>query len=174
MTRFGGWFLALLLMVVGSVGCEVRAADPKVEANQFAAFYNARDMARILDSYTDDVVFQPLEGPPIEGKAAVEAYYKSTFEKYPDIQISAVSAQVENEAQGVVRVIVQWSSSGGGVSSFKTVSKARQAPDSRWLVFHTSLPFESDTAETPRAGACARDADCPGEQICDAGACVAQ
>jgi uncharacterized protein (TIGR02246 family) len=54
------------------------AAIRQLSASWLAAV-NAKDLGRIIDLVTDDVVFLLPEGPPVVGKTAVEELYRRLF-----------------------------------------------------------------------------------------------
>lgn len=72
----------LILFLTGS--------DSVIKAMQdLIAADNARDVASAVSSYTDDVVWLPPSGPPVSGRDAIAARYRSMFAQYrPALQMT--------------------------------------------------------------------------------------
>jgi ketosteroid isomerase-like protein len=76
--------------------------NPRSDASTFAgswvAAWNAHDLARILDHYTDDfemtspyiVQFTGEPSGTLRGKAAVGAYWQKALEKFPNLHFEAL------------------------------------------------------------------------------------
>jgi uncharacterized protein (TIGR02246 family) len=59
------------------------------------AAVKAKDISKLLSLVTDDVVFLPPGLPPLRGKPAVEAMYKSFFPQFSSIEQHAALEEVE-------------------------------------------------------------------------------
>jgi uncharacterized protein (TIGR02246 family) len=57
------------------------------------AAINASDVSTLLTEFTDDVVFLPDGQPPVVGKAALEAWFRPTYEQY-DFEIEGTVKEV--------------------------------------------------------------------------------
>jgi uncharacterized protein (TIGR02246 family) len=69
------------------------------EIERFTAEWNAamkaKDVERLVSMVTEDVVFLPPGFPPIRGRQAVEAMYRSFFPQFSRVEQEAVSEEVE-------------------------------------------------------------------------------
>ena len=57
------------------------------------AAINASDVSTLLGEFTDDVVFLPMDQPPVVGKAAFEAWVRPIYEQY-DFEIEGTIKEV--------------------------------------------------------------------------------
>lgn len=71
-----------------------RRAIERLNAEWIAAV-NAKDVSRLTDMVTDDVVFLPPGFPPIRGRRAVEAMYRSFFPQFSHVEQTATIEEVE-------------------------------------------------------------------------------
>ena len=75
--------LAVAVVLVGvSAFLHAQAkTDPVLDklAVEFAAAYNAHDVAKVASFYADDAVLMPANEPMISGRTGIEAYYKEQF-----------------------------------------------------------------------------------------------
>jgi uncharacterized protein (TIGR02246 family) len=62
---------------------------------EWNAAMKAKDVTRLVSMVTEDVVFLPPGFPPIRGRQAVEAMYRSFFPQFSRIEQEAVSEEVE-------------------------------------------------------------------------------
>ena len=60
---------------------------------EWNAAMKAKDVVRLMSMVTEDVVFLPPEFPPIRGRQAVEAMYRSFFPQFSSIEQEAVSEE---------------------------------------------------------------------------------
>jgi ketosteroid isomerase-like protein len=71
-------------------------------AEDWAAAWNSHDLDRILEHYTDDLVFASpriaqLVGEPsgeVQGKAALRAYWRKGLEHLPDLHVTLEDVRV--------------------------------------------------------------------------------
>src|SRR6476620_1650836 len=62
---------------------------------EWNAAMKAKDVVTLMNMVTEDVVFLPPAFPPIRGRQAVEAMYRSFFPQFSSIEQEAVSEEVE-------------------------------------------------------------------------------
>jgi uncharacterized protein (TIGR02246 family) len=62
---------------------------------EWMAALKAKDISKLLSLLTEDVVFLPPGLPPLRGKAAVEAMYKSFLPQFSSIEQQAALEEVE-------------------------------------------------------------------------------
>jgi uncharacterized protein (TIGR02246 family) len=62
---------------------------------EWLAAVQAKDVARLLEMVTDDVIFLPASMPPIRGKAAVEAMYQSFLPQFRRVEQAVSIEEVE-------------------------------------------------------------------------------
>lgn len=68
---------------------------------------NARDVTRLLSSYTDDVVWLPPTGGEISGKQAIERRYRALFSAF-EVRMTATISETRVAANwGFVRGLTQ-------------------------------------------------------------------
>jgi len=69
----------------------------KLDEENFAA-WNAHDIDRSLEIYSDDVVWQDVGNPqPMHGKEAVRQYIQAWFSAFPDIKITVTNRLVTED-----------------------------------------------------------------------------
>lgn len=116
---------------------EDREAISKLTEDWLAAV-RAKDVDRLKEMVTDDVVFLPAGVPPIRGKQAVEAMYNSFLPQFSNVEqsVSTEEVQVAGDwafAWGSETLIL--SPQGGGPAiqmSGKGMSILRRQPDGSW------------------------------------------
>jgi uncharacterized protein (TIGR02246 family) len=62
---------------------------------EWSTAMKAKDVERLVSMVTEDVVFLPPGFPPIRGRQAVEAMYRSFFPQFRSVEQEAVSEEVE-------------------------------------------------------------------------------
>jgi uncharacterized protein (TIGR02246 family) len=86
-------------------GCEPSEAAVAAVVEGLIAADNARDLDRVLASYSEDVLWLPPAGEPIAGKAAIEARYRQLFSTFE----LALSVEVaESRAAGSWAYVRGW------------------------------------------------------------------
>ena len=70
---------------------------------EWNAAMKAKDVVRLMSMVTEDVVFLPPGFPPIRGRQAVEAMYRSFFPQFSSIEQEAVSEEIEMMGTGPSR-----------------------------------------------------------------------
>jgi uncharacterized protein (TIGR02246 family) len=102
------------------------------------AAVRAKDVDRLKEMVTDDVVFLPPGFPPIRGKQAVEAMYRSFFPQFSTVEqtVSTEEVQVAGDWAYVWgNEILVLAPKGGGPNiqmQGKGMSILRRQPDGSW------------------------------------------
>jgi len=97
-----------------------------------------KDVARLLEMVTEDVVFLPPGYPPIRGKKNVEAMYHSFFPQFASVEqtVSVEELQVAGDWAFVwgteALVLVPQSGSAPIEMSGRGMSILRRQPDNSW------------------------------------------
>lgn len=122
--------------------CEPGPAPLEAVFGELIAADNARDVERVLDSYTEGVVWLPPSGEAVIGKAAVQPRYERMFRNFqPAIQLVIVETQTTG-ALGVVRGRTHGHlrpvSAGDVVTIDDKFIGVLRCSESRWLISHLS------------------------------------
>lgn len=102
------------------------------------AAVRAKDVGRLKEMVTDDVVFLPAGVPPIRGKQAVEALYNSFLPQFSSVEqtVSTEEVQVAGDwafVWGFETLVLTPQSGGPPIQmSGKGMSILRRQPDGSW------------------------------------------
>lgn len=71
-----------VITLTASLAAQAPQPDDLHKPNKdFAAAVNAKDLQRLLASYTDDAVVMPPDGPVVKGKAEIEKFWKGVLDQ---------------------------------------------------------------------------------------------
>jgi len=97
-----------------------------------------KDVGRLREMVTEDVVFLPPGFPPIRGKQAVEAMFNSFFPQFSSVEQSVSTEEVQVAGEwafvwGIEEMVLTPERGGPGIQmSGKGMSILRRQPDGRW------------------------------------------
>jgi len=76
-----------------------KATDPAISkiSSAYQAATNAKDVAKLMALYADDAVEMPPNQPMVQGKGAIEAYYKKQFaDGDPTLMLKPIESSVSS------------------------------------------------------------------------------
>ena len=114
------WAAAVVLTLLGAG--ESRSDDGDARSNEtriasrWIAAWNSHDVERVLDVFTEDVVYEDVAfGVVNHGAAELRAFAAANFAAVPDFRVELVESSVKGG-----RGTIEWMLSGTDVGLFKT------------------------------------------------------
>jgi ketosteroid isomerase-like protein len=104
----------------------------------FAAALNAKDVAAILQTYSDDAIVMPPNAEPIKGKAGIEAFWKGMIDQ--GLTVTSIYATASSSAgawgyeSGIAELSVKPGFGSPALDTIKYVTVLKKDKDGAWKI----------------------------------------
>lgn len=151
-------FLALLVAAAASAQLAAKkpaaaaaAAEPSALAQlqkEWAAAANAKDSAKIASLYAEDAVLMPPNASVVNGRAAIQAFWKGMLDQGArDISLATIAGAVSGDMgyeAGTYRVTMGAAGGAPAPDNGKYLLTVQRGKDGKWLkrhdIFNSDLP----------------------------------
>lgn len=124
------------------------AAGPEDVLTAFMTAFNARNAAQAASLYAGDGELMPPDGPPVKGRAAIEARYRTHFRQARVLDLLSVQSRISGDlayVTGRLTVSTRTPQHGAEIAAGSYLVVLRRV-DGAWRIAHHmfTLPLRPD------------------------------